>query len=324
MAGLGSGSGLWIRLQVGMPAHPKAVRLCRRLGNPLAWAYVVNLWRWAHEWAPSGVLPSDPADIAAAAQFPGDPVEFLEALVDAGGRDPLSSSRLPGWVDVDAGGVVSLHDWHATQGRFQERRAADRERLKRWRADAAKRSGEKAEKRGRNADETRFKSVSETGEAGNETGETEEKRVSSQVKKLEERKSVLTHTLARASETPFQLLDEAEAEESLGRYLDLLREHVPHFRAEFDVARALFEMRALLPPLEEFRRAVLAHAASGAWRENGGRYVKSAEKLVRGGFWRDAPAPGREGSRRGSAAALAGGRDAETAAALAALSGGRS
>lgn len=70
------------------------------------------------EYAPDGVIPPafDALDVADAAEFPGSPEGFVEALVEAG------------FLECAEDGSLYVHDWVEYSGRQIARRAQERER----------------------------------------------------------------------------------------------------------------------------------------------------------------------------------------------------
>ena len=80
----------------------------------------------------------------------------------------------------------------------------------------------------------------------------------------------------------------APAETDLAAYLEALREHHPRFADDLDIERALYEVRILLPPLQEFTRSLIAQARSPEWREESGRYATKPARWLRNGGWRNA------------------------------------
>lgn len=87
------------RIKTSFRAHPKRVKLQRRLGpaGPLA---LIDLILYTAENRQSGSYGSMTAeDLAVAAQWPGDPEQFVTAL------------REVGFLDVSEHGELSLHGW---------------------------------------------------------------------------------------------------------------------------------------------------------------------------------------------------------------------
>jgi hypothetical protein len=91
-----------IRINVSLFRHPKAIKLRRRLGADGVIA-LIELWCWAAQYRPNGVLHDmTEEDIELAAQWPN------ESLTD---RSTFVTTLLElRWVNLD-NGVYSLHDW---------------------------------------------------------------------------------------------------------------------------------------------------------------------------------------------------------------------
>jgi hypothetical protein len=91
-----------IRLLVSFRGHRKRKRLKLRLGAGST-DYLIDLWLSAAEDRPEGILYDwDETDIALAADWPGEPSELVEALLECK------------WLDYD-NGTYSLHDWEEHQ-----------------------------------------------------------------------------------------------------------------------------------------------------------------------------------------------------------------
>lgn len=113
----------WIESHQTLGQHPKTKRLARYLGIslPTAVGHLHYLWWWAMDYAQDGHLGRyEPADIAAAAMWEGDPHQFVDAMLKAG------------FLDQNENGLA-IHDWDDYAGRIIEARLAERERSRRRR-----------------------------------------------------------------------------------------------------------------------------------------------------------------------------------------------
>lgn len=109
----------WIELHQGLGQHHKVRRLKRTLGIGLAQVigHMALLWTWALDAAPDGDLTAfDAIDIAEQAEWDGDALAFVAALVSAGLLDQTEDERLV------------IHDWMEYAGRLVEKRKTDAER----------------------------------------------------------------------------------------------------------------------------------------------------------------------------------------------------
>lgn len=110
----------------GLFVHPKLKKLARQLDETRieAVGQLSALWCWASEYAPTGIVDSkyDSLDIADAAEYPGSPDSFVDALLEAG------------FLDLSADGVLSIHAWKDYTGRLVANRAKMRERKSSTRA----------------------------------------------------------------------------------------------------------------------------------------------------------------------------------------------
>src|SRR5690606_1749982 len=100
---------------------PKVRRFARRLGAsiPAAIGHRHLLWWWALDYAMDGDLSKyDAADIADAAQWDGDPDEFLAALMECGVGGGA------GFVERTDDGELLLHDWWDYAGKLIQQRTA--------------------------------------------------------------------------------------------------------------------------------------------------------------------------------------------------------
>ena len=105
----------WIEVHQTLQRHPKLLRLSAKLRVHRAQSagHLLFLWLWSLDYAPTGDLSAfGPAEITAAAEYPGDAEIFAQAL------------RETGWIEADG----KLHDWYDYAGKLIEKREADRER----------------------------------------------------------------------------------------------------------------------------------------------------------------------------------------------------
>ncbi len=129
----------WVESNQEIGRHPKAKKLARLLGKnlPETVGTLHYLWWWALDFAQDGNLSKyEPADIADAVLWDGDPDALLEAL------------KASGFIDDDDG-VPRIHDWSEYTGRLFEQRAANAARMREARAKKARtkqeRDGESVE-----------------------------------------------------------------------------------------------------------------------------------------------------------------------------------
>lgn len=131
----------WIKIDTALPAHRKVFALGDelRLSNPTVVGHLVALWGWALDNAPTGVITGiRPRALAAAAQFDGDPDDFLAALIAAGFIDRV-------------GDQLTIHDWQEYAGRLIEEREANAQRAREARARRrAERAAEETSQTDRN------------------------------------------------------------------------------------------------------------------------------------------------------------------------------
>ena len=98
----------YVQLHEELPEHPKTKRAARLLGvsRPTIVGHLTFLWNWCLRYAQDGDLSLyEPADIADAAGWEGDPAAFIEALLDCGPGDSC------GFLERDETGALLVHDW---------------------------------------------------------------------------------------------------------------------------------------------------------------------------------------------------------------------
>lgn len=113
----------WIESHQTLSRHPKTLRLAAELkcGVPAAIGYVHLMWYWALDFAPTGDIRTSPSILAHACEWRGSAERFIQALVTAG------------FLEDREGGVV-IHDWADYAGKLMDRRAANAERTRAYRA----------------------------------------------------------------------------------------------------------------------------------------------------------------------------------------------
>lgn len=98
---------------------------------PEAVGYLHYLWWWALDFAQDGDLTKyEAGDIADAVLWQREPMEFVDALIEAGFLDKTEDDGL------------LIHDWFDYAGRLIEKRVANRERMRKARAKAKNESSQ--------------------------------------------------------------------------------------------------------------------------------------------------------------------------------------
>lgn len=120
----------WIESHQSLSRHKKTLKTAGRLAvdRHKLIGHLHELWWWALDnVGVDGRLDGMSSyEIALAAQWDGDPKEFVDALIDGGFIDNID-------------GCLVLHDWYDYAGKLIERRLQERERS-RIRREAAKRN----------------------------------------------------------------------------------------------------------------------------------------------------------------------------------------
>ena len=114
----------WIEAHQELPRHPKTKRFARmlKISIPQAVGHLFMFWWWALDYAENGDLSRyDADDLADAANWDGDPQEFLTAMIECG---PGGSY---GFIEKNDDGMF-VHDWEIYSGRLVEKREKNRQR----------------------------------------------------------------------------------------------------------------------------------------------------------------------------------------------------
>jgi len=113
----------WIESHQTLGRHPKTNRAAKALGIPRTQlvGHLHFLWWWVLDYASDGDLTNhEPAEIAAAADWEGDPEAFIEALASCGTGGPGFLSR--------EDGRLAVHEWFEYAGRMLKLREGNAER----------------------------------------------------------------------------------------------------------------------------------------------------------------------------------------------------
>lgn len=114
----------WLKVDGGIFQHPKTRRVSRMLNISTVHVvgHLVDMWIWGMHVFPQGVLTgADASDIAEAAEWTGDPEEFLTALLSCGNGGA-------GFLERNEEGTLIFHDWDEYGGQLIRKREADAER----------------------------------------------------------------------------------------------------------------------------------------------------------------------------------------------------
>lgn len=114
----------WIQVDAHLKSHRKAVELAAMINDPRAWAYLVDLWSWASQSEPSGVIrgPAARMVIEHVVGWRGETGQLTDALIACH------------WLDEVSDGLA-FHDWNEHQGAHIQKAAEDTERKRKWRKD---------------------------------------------------------------------------------------------------------------------------------------------------------------------------------------------
>ncbi|MFZ5688646.1 MAG: DnaD domain-containing protein [Bacillota bacterium] len=116
----------WIELHQSIWTHKKTYIMAAELELDEIYvaAHMAKLWTWALDNAQDGDLSGLPYKVIAyGAGWKGDPGEFVRAAIKSG------------WLDENESGLF-IHDWDDYAGKLMERRAAERDRSRKRRAES--------------------------------------------------------------------------------------------------------------------------------------------------------------------------------------------
>lgn len=107
----------WIKVDVDLEQHPKAIALSLELGVDDAWLHMVRLWLWAAKSCPAGRIEGRVARqlLERAAGWKGTPGAFVAAAIAVG------------FVDEAADGALELHQWAERNAAHVAKQVRDRE-----------------------------------------------------------------------------------------------------------------------------------------------------------------------------------------------------
>lgn len=133
----------WLEAHQDLRDHPKTKRAARALGisRPQMIGHLLCLWWWCLDYAEDGNLTDfDNADIADAAEWEGEPDDFVHALLHCGPADRAGF--------LTNGDGLRINDWSQYGGKYVTKRNQGRDRQRTYRE--------------RNAEVTRYTDVSNT------------------------------------------------------------------------------------------------------------------------------------------------------------------
>lgn len=128
--------GLWIEFHQTLRHHPKTRRLSTRLkvSKAATLGHLGLLWLWCLDFAQDGDLSGyEDQEIADAAEWEGDAVSFVEALINCNPR-----AGRPGFLDRTADGRLLVNDWDDYAGKLIDRRRQNAEKQRAYRERQAK------------------------------------------------------------------------------------------------------------------------------------------------------------------------------------------
>ncbi len=122
----------WVSVDANLPNHRKSIDLAARVGDPRAWTYLVQLWAWATQNEPAGVIRGGAARLVLehVSGWRGAADQLTQALIDSG------------WIDVLSDGL-GLHDWQEHQGVHIAKAEKDAERQRQKRGKITERFSSK-------------------------------------------------------------------------------------------------------------------------------------------------------------------------------------
>jgi len=128
----------WLEAHQELRDHPKIKRAARLLGinRPQMIGHMLCLWWWCLDYAQDGDLTDfDNADIADAADWQGEPDDFIDALLHCGPADRA------GFLVNDNG--LKVNDWEEYGGKYIAKRNQSRDRQRTFRNRNTPRNNDK-------------------------------------------------------------------------------------------------------------------------------------------------------------------------------------
>lgn len=249
----------WLRINKDLPRHPKSRRLATLLGVQEAWPRLVQLFAWAVDYAPDGIIGGeDPTwQVEDAAGWTGTPGDFAAKSVAVGFLEPLDDGR------------YVIHQWMEHNGKAIESAKKKVEYLKTYRDKASGRTGSEPVA-------NRFENGSNQDRTGNEPnngdGDGDGDDSSSKTKTLVEKGAAVGEQLEAVGTPPptpkptpkdLQAIWNAAAKGAPG---------MPHWRDMPEPRRKTAEVRLAERPLtgEEGWGAVISRIARSKFCRGGG------------------------------------------------------
>jgi hypothetical protein len=117
---------MYLEVDEGFPEHPKTLKLCALMGNPLAGFYMFHLWKWACRSCPDGNLRGIGVyEIEEAAHYHQHDGKLCAAMVESDFLD-----------HEDDGSLTKIHNWMKRTGLAIKKMAEKAEENRKRRADA--------------------------------------------------------------------------------------------------------------------------------------------------------------------------------------------
>lgn len=249
----------WIQVHQQIKDHRKLLSAADELEIEPAHmlGLLVSFWLWALDNTPSGSLEGISSRmIARAAQWDGDPDEFVNAMENAG------------LLDEEKPGVLTIHDWYEYAGKLIDQREAEKIRSRRRRAASGTESAAKSKPTAGRPPDDRKK-----------TGGIVDQTIVNQSK---EDIGDIPHTPKTATDA------KPDAQE---RRFDEFWQQYPKKVGKKAAQTAWKRLKPDADLHDRIMHAVALARTSEQWNREGGRFIPNPATWINQGRWDDEPAP---------------------------------
>jgi hypothetical protein len=172
---------MYLEVDEDFPSHPKSVRLCSSLMNPIGWAYMIKLWSWARKYQKDGDLAAyEPSEIEYAVGWAIADGKFYAAAVRVGFIDEVKDSSgavttrcLHNWMKRSGAGIKKAEDEAARKRVFRLHKSGncDKATCQLCLSEAGEATGERTGDKRQQPSDGRPEDAARTVEAGQESSE---------------------------------------------------------------------------------------------------------------------------------------------------------
>lgn len=252
----------WIQVHQHLKDHRKLLAAADELDiePPHMLGLLISFWLWALDNAPRGNLENiSDRMISRAAQWNGEPADFVSSMINAG------------FLDEEKPGELLIHDWQEFTGKLIDQREAEKHRSRRRRAAAAAAT----------PDDRRTTAGQPPDDRKTTGGRLEKTRLeNTRLDKSIEDKETPPHTPEGETRPDIQ-------EQRFSEFWD-------QYPKKVGKAAALKSWKKIKPDaalFDHIMHAVAAAKASDQWRRENGRFIPNPATWLNQGRWDDEPTP---------------------------------